>query len=291
MNFDLNTLQALQGYELPEMKTETAQVTTGDFPLKMVSNKKFTISYEDRPFLYKEFNPRQIAVFNATRTKGVKSGAPEHVFNNAEYYAETNKFFFSEDQVRFMKQNPKEDITLNAYGLENDKVWPAIFRGVDVKAPSDNPVSFEVPKEITVKTFADTTYIHQNKDFFVLYINLPYEYYKDIYMPEKLYQYDEETKQTLFCFKDTVADKAEIQSWFDEFIKGEYEPPVMKIKNGTITAVEWMVPLIFAKYLQIPYLPAVIVIDGSEHEFEFMTPEYTNKELANKVFGPYLWIR
>lgn len=291
MNFDTNTLKEIDGFEVPEQTTKEIDVSSDFvFPLQPVSKKEFIIKPEQRPELYKHFNERQIKVFNTTKGN-LGNSAPDHVFNNAEYYAETDKYFFSEEQVRYMKQNPQNDIAINAYGLERVESIPNIFKGIKTYTDGVLPIEWEKPDKITIKMFKEKSAIHPYNDLMILYLNMPYEYYKDIYMPEKLYQYDMDTKQTFFCWEDVGTSEDIIRQWFTDFIVGKYDPFIMKVLNGTIVSVENMIPLIIAKYLKVPEIPVTVVVDSNTHEYEDMTPEYTDKDLANKVFGPYLWIK
>lgn len=292
MNFDLNTLKEIEGFSAPKTISQEIIIESDYiFPLQPVSKKTFIVNPEQRSKLYSQFNERQILIFNKTKGKGNSADCPEHVFNHAEYYAETGKYFFSEEQICYMKQNTDKDIEINAYGLERAEKIPDIFSSTITSTDDVIAIDWAKPEKAIMHTFKENSAIHPYDGLMILYLNIPYEYYKDIYTPEKLYQYDMDTRQTFFCWEDADKNKEQIQKWMTDFVSGIYDPFIMKVTNGTIVSVENMIPLLAAKYLKLPAIPVTVVVDRNMHEFEYMTPEYTNKELANKVFGPYLWIR
>lgn len=284
MNFDTNTLDLLDTLKVPETTEETITINKDDIvnPIALTTKVEIVIDKEHRQLLYDNFTDEQKELFNTTTEKNVKY---PHAFNNVEYYTAIDKFYFSREAIIYMKNNPAVNIILCAYGLENstDKT-PDYLKQFKLTTELKYD-TFPVYDSVAIHKFNDTSYICDNeKNYAVLFINLPYEYYKDIYLPEKLYYYDKELNRNIFCFCDTTTD--DVKELFDTEAK-EIKPLPMKIKNGTIVATEYAMPLLFAKRFKLPYIPAIVISDTSSYDYEKLTPEVTDKELANKVFNPY----
>lgn len=282
MNFDTNTINILETLNVPETSVETFMINKNDVvnPINLTTKVEITIHKDNRKILYDNFTKEEKELFDTT-TENV-SRYP-HAFNNVEYYTSIDKFYFSREAIIYMKNNPVADIIICVYGLENstDKT-PEYFKqfkpSVTLKYDT-----FPAYNSVQIHKFNKTSYQSNNK-FAALFINLPYEYYKDIYLPEKLYYYDKTLNKNIFCFCDTTTE--DMQKMFDVEAKG-IKPLPMKIKNGTIIAVEYAMPLLFAKRFKLPYIPAIVISDTSSYDYEKLTPETTNKDLANKTFNPY----
>ena len=291
MNFSQGIIDAYEHIGMPRIRKESFKAENGAFEMKPVAKQVIDVAASDIPQLREFFSEFNKVTYEACKPEDGKDITFDHVYNNAECNLATGKFFFSEPQVIRMKycEESGEPMKLAMYGYKKagkdtlafiSKAFKPDFRG-------SRKVVIPDAEEIVVPMFAVDAQPVENGPYTFYPVNLPYSYYKDIYVPEKLYEYDMDEKKTTFCFLDTKEDAVEISSAVDEFVNGKIPPVAMALRDNCIVGVEYDVPLILAKHYKLPYLPALVTIPLVHMDYECMYHKKVDKDAFNEAFAPY----
>lgn len=301
MYFDTETRAYIEADEAPKVKVVKYDIKDSEpaFPITIASKKDVVIRPEDRPKIFQHFSAENVHEFNTTRCV---VNEITHSYNNAEYSAEGNRFYFSNRQIGYMRTHLDADIKIAVYGLERNKeAAPDFIKDAFVPDTSKGAsFHFYLPKNTEVELFEKAEFHEIDKTMELLYINLPFEYYQNIFIPAKIYYYDMDEDKTKICFYDLKEDGTpDLSDMFDPNLKGEDINPIlqnkippinMKMEDSCIVAVENYASLLFAIAAKLPYISAVIAIGDHSCEYERMTPRRLDKEVFNKTFYPFFQV-
>lgn len=298
MFFDTATTVYMDMDEAPKMKTVEYKVEEGEHvvPIRVASKKDVIVKPEDRNKLYQHFSVENIYEFNTGRCV---VDDISHSYNNAEYSAEGNRFYFSLRQVNYMRSHPDADVKIAVYGLERNKdAAPDFIKEAFIPDVSKARwFNFMIPFNVKVDLFEEPEIHRIDKTMELLYINLPYEFYKDIFLPAKIFYYDMDTDETkLFFYTIQENNQLDLTNLgggngcgedISHVMNAHLQPIRMKMEDSCIVSVDNFASLVYAIYMRVPYISAVIAIGDHSCEYEKMTPRRLNKEAFNKAFYPF----
>lgn len=302
MFFDTSTATYMNMDEVPKVKTvkyEINQSEKREVPLVVASKKDVIVKPEDRQLLYSHFSVENINEFNRGHCSVDEI---THTYNNAEYSAEGNRFYFSPRQIGYMRSHLDANIKVAVYGLErNMDAAPDFIRNAFVPDFSKAIIpEVSLPPDLEVELFEEPEIHKIDKSMELLYINLPYEYYKNIFLPAKLFYYDMDTGETrAFFYKVKENKELDLQNLgsgsscgedLSKAVAGHLPPIRMKMEDSCIVSVDNFASLVYAMYTKLPYISAVIAIGNHSCEYEKMTPRRLDKEAFNKTFYPFFQV-
>ena len=301
MFFDAETGAYMDADETPKIKTVKYDIenTSPVFPITIASKKDVVIKPEDRKNLFQHFSAENIHEFNSNRCI---VNEITHSYNNAEYSAEGNRFYFSLRQISYMRTHMDADVKIAVYGLERNKdAAPDFIKDAFVPDTSKGiKMHMPLPSEVDVDLFEKAELHEIDKTMELLYINLPFEYYQNVFIPAKLYYYDMDEDETKVCFyklnEDGTPDLMNFNTADDKgedimpIVRGHIEPIRMKMEDSCIVSVENYASLIYAIAAKLPYISAIIAIGNHSCEYERMTPRRLDKEAFNKTFYPFFQV-
>lgn len=301
MYFDTETRAYIEADEAPKTKIVKYNIEESKpmLPITIASKKDVVIKPEERSKLYQHFSAENIHEFNTSRCV---VNEITHSYNNAEYSAEGNRFYFSNRQIGYMKTYLDADIKIAVYGLERNKEAAPDFIKEAFAPDTSKGCKFNLslPSSTEVELFEKPELHEIDKTMELLYINLPFEYYQDIFIPAKIYYYDMDEDKTKMCFYDLDKNgMPETPDFSGPELKGEDVEPIlknrispinMKMEDSCIVAVENYASLLFAIAAKLPYISATIAIGEHSCEYERMTPKRLNKEAFNKTFYPFFQV-
>lgn len=282
MNFSQEVIDVLKEQNVLPMKSKEILLDTGvqKMPLDLVSMEEVTVSPDRRQFLIDNMTPLAKEIYGK-QLNGATASSTTHAYNNIEYYCKQGLLYMSRDALAYMKANPKADLLMNVFGAEFLKKDLDPIKRLNIQKPV-----FTLPAsdKAVLRTFCETTYKQVADEMFALYINLDYDFYKNIYVPEKALYYDIDTGKVYFCFAEVGSD--EYNEWLDQALHS-MQPIVMTIREGRIVGVENIEELIIAKFLHLPSVPAIVVASSEREDYEQVVPLAADVAKANEVFAPY----
>lgn len=186
-----------------------------------------------------------------------------------------NKIFYVPGfYKRILSDNPDKKFDLNTKII--DKATP------DIPQPD-----FDIPKVVNYKKFSALAYGNiqlGGEQVFYYCLNLPAEYYLTHYKEYDHLLYDLQKKQFLSSNKDFSTVQYLINSIATE---GFRNPLIFKINNnGLLKGICNSTRLMIARLLQLPTIPAVIVLSPSNTFVNSNTGDY--RDLAEKYLSPYI---
>lgn len=287
MNFSKDAIDILKEQKLLPMSSKEITLNPDEqtMPIGLVTKQEIKIPKDKRDFLINNLTEVGKSVHNLIREE--QHGGPhdiQHAYNNIEFYCQQKLLYVSRDALYYMDENPDAELPMNVFGAEYllGNFGP-IEQLSEVKKPR---LKFPKYDKAVLRTFDETTYRLLPKGMSALYINLPLYFYEKIYIPEKALYYDLEEKKTYFCFEEFQGDT--YWQFFSQCTKN-IQPIVMKIRQGRITGVENIEELVIARYLQLPFIPAIVVADPWTDDYEQVVPpaESFDIKMANDLFYPY----
>lgn len=212
-------------------------------------------------------------------------------YDHCEYYGNYDECFISNQYVDFIRKYQPEYIYVNVYNIRN-KNLPDILKKYVLEEPSKKlPFVYqnELGPQIKYSYFGTKVYNIIEIDGNVipyLYVDLPYEYYKDIEAVDLVAYYDINKED--FGFSGTES-KGQIELVKDIAENGLYEPLMLKIKNGTVLGTkECHSRFAAAKMLKLPTIPVCLfmanfTIDLLENRIKIKD----DKSMINEICSPY----
>lgn len=145
----------------------------------------------------------------------------------------------------------------------------------------DLPLDFIFPKDISYKTFKESKFGKiENLNYYA--INLPLDYYKTHLVKDNQLYYDNNTW--------TSSDKShkQVQDLIDDIAKEGFNCPLCfrLCRNGQLCPMACNTRLFIARYLDLPYIPAIILIGGDFDDLGQKDKDF--RDLANKYLSPFV---
>ena len=301
MFFDSETGAYIEADEAPKLKTVKYNIENPNpaFPVTIASKKDVIVKPKDRAKLFQHFSAENVHEFNTGRCV---VNEITHSYNNAEYSAEGNRFYFSVRQISYMRTHMDADVKIAVYGLERNKEAAPDFiqEAFTPDTSKYKPFNFSLPKTIEVELFEKPELHEIDKTMELLYINLPFEFYQNIFIPAKVYYYDMDNDKTYLCFYPFNEDGTLDCSTHDDMdnrgedikpvMNNKISPIAMKMEDSCIVSVGNYASLIYAIAAKLPYISAIIAIGNHSCEYERMTPRRLDKEVFNKTFYPFFQV-
>ena len=212
-------------------------------------------------------------------------------YDHCEYYGNYDECFISKQYVDYIRKYQPEFIYINIYNARNASL-PDILKKYILEEPTKKPpfrYQNEFGPQIKYSYFGTKSYnIVKIEDNVIpyLYVDLPYEYYKDIEIIDLVAYYD--INKDDFGFSGTEC-KGQIELAKDIAENGLYEPLMLKIKNGTVLGTkECHSRFTTAKMLKLPTIPVCLfmanfTIDLLETKIKIKD----DKTLINEICNPY----
>ena len=291
MNFNQGIIDAYEHIGMPRIRKESFKAENGAFEMKPVAKQIIDVAASDIPKLKEFFSDFNKLTYDACKPEDGKDITFDHVYNNAECNLVAGKFFFSKQQVVRMKycEESGEPMKLAVYGCKKaGKGVPSfISKAFCPDLRGSRKAVIPDAEEVVVPMFAEDAQPVENGPYTFYPVNLPYSFYKDIYVPEKLYEYDMGAKKTTLCYLDTKRDTAEINSIVKSFVDSKIPPVAMALRDNCIVGVEYDWPLILSKHYKLPYLPALVTIPLVHMDYECMYEKKADRDAFNEAFAPY----
>ena len=205
-------------------------------------------------------------------------------YDSTEFYGKYDVLSSSlEDASRlFFKKADK--LLLSVYSAEKAKSLPSF---IDVKTEFDIPeYNVDIPDECVLAE-TENSYNIVNGDIYCLTLNLPYEYYKDIDLPDFTDCYDVRRNALWFTGGDLDEHIETIKSVAEN---GFTKHILLKIDGGVVvSAKDYYWAILIAKELKLPTIPVCLYVTTEETScFEqFVDRKIEDKSLINELCAPY----
>lgn len=205
-------------------------------------------------------------------------------YDSTEFYGKYDALSSSlEDAARlFFKKADR--LMLSVYSAEKAKSLPAF---IDVITEFHIPeYNVEIPDECTLSE-TEKSYNIVNGDIYCLTLNLPYEYYKDIDLPDFTACYDICRNALWFTGGDLNEHIETIKSVAEN---GFTKHIFLKIDGGVVvSAKDYYWAILIAKELKLPTIPVCLYVTTEETScFErFVDKKIKDKSLINELCAPY----
>ena len=212
-------------------------------------------------------------------------------YNLIEYHGTYNYWFATGCFIYLMNKFNPDSFYMNFYNIEN--MEKNIFSKMLMKEPADIP-HFEYLKNlksmnINFSIFKNKVYRIidcQNIIVYCLFLDLPYDFYKNLKDMDYDIYYDFQEKEFYLSgtkyaeYIDLINDIAE---------NGIRDPLYMKIKNGNIVDLQSSHgKLMIAKMLQLPSIPVCLyLIANQTAPYENLFLDNGDKDLINRICNPY----
>lgn len=212
-------------------------------------------------------------------------------YNLIEYHGTYDYWFITGCFIYLMNKFNPDSFYMNFYNIENMK--NNIFSKILMKEPADIPrfkyldnlksldINYSVFKE---KAYRITDC--QNISVYCLFLNLPYDFYKNLKDMDYDIYYDFQEKE--FCLSGTrYVDYIDLINDIAE--NGIRNPLYMKIKNGNIVDLQSSHgKLMIAKMLQLPSIPVCLYFTANQTApYENLFLDNRNKDIINNICDPY----
>lgn len=244
------------------------------------------LSEKDNETLIKRLPPSTLSKYERIKeTKGY-TYTYNNPYDNAEYYQSIDFVRLSDNVIKQLKGTPKEKILLNAYGLNNLKKKDSIFKKNTTTIPEDS-FSLSLPKKCQYSIFKDKVKKVLNPVTIAISVNIPYEFYSQIYYLDNLLCYDIDKKD--FWATNSYREEFEKQI-FDIAINGINNPLMFKIEKGQIVSLQNSYGrFLAALVLQLPTIPVVLIHSPLQFDdVEKVIPQRNTVTMANELCAPYL---
>lgn len=267
---------------LPELRNTIVPVKQEDRYIPDFSIRQ-TVEIGQKDF------PKVFQMLPESLKRKAKKIRPEHIeitggYDSTEYYGKYDILSSSpEDAARlFFKKADK--LNLSVYNADKAKNLPAFIEAtVETELPEYNIVLPETCK----LTETEKSYNIIDGNIYCLTLNLPYEYYKDIDLPDFTACYDLDSKEFWF----TGGDIKEHQETLNSVAENGFLKHIMlKIDGGVIvSAKDYYWAILIAKELKLPTIPVCLYVTEEETScFEkCIDKNIADKKLINKLCAPY----
>lgn len=234
-----------------------------------------TISIND---LYQYMSENELLRFNNISSEYYNSDDYNlnPLFTNFEYWAKYGKINISKNVVDKIKEKFIITTQMILFDIENNnyplphfiKDYKHLDKPAHLQVDISNEGSYNILKNES-KVYEDTIYNHK---VYYKFCNIPYSYYSThIIQPCSLhYNY------TLERFISSLKESPEIENQIINISKeGLHVPLTLKInKSGVITKpVNCNTRLITSLYLKLPYIPCILMYDGTNDITNYL-PNY-----------------
>lgn len=194
----------------------------------------------------------------------------EDIKNSAfiEYLAESNTFITSIECMKYIKIIEPEKINVIIYGIENsNSELLEIFKDKvikEFKLPYLDDI--EINKKIKYKVFEETKYenIRYNEhSYFILHINVPYEFYSKIGLASSIFSYDIDNNKFYESENEIMIEEL-LNSYLEDY--KENSNILILGNNGNLKHGHSSgdgTDILLAKFLKLPFIPVTIIVtDG-----------------------------
>lgn len=243
--------------------------------------------------IYMYMSENELLRFNHIKSDYFNSDdfMPNPPFTEFEYWAKYNKITASQKNFDILKEKKELNTKAILFGIEDkgDYIPSFIKDYLNIKKHSLFKFDIEEKGVYTYlkqesPVYKDTSY---SNNIFYKFCNIPYEYYsKHIIQPCSLhYNY------TLKKFISSMKEEDQIKDIIIDINKnGLRNPLFLKInKYGTITQpINCNTRLISALYLKLPYIPTVLIYDGTTDITTYIN-DYNNScyDIFNTLFPDF----
>lgn len=202
--------------------------------------------------------------------------APKQIYN---YLLPNNKLTTiqdTDDKVIRLLENTNWEYEL----LKIDK--PQVGN-IDNLRKIDKPLDFIFPQEIYYKKFKNTTY-GKLEGLSYYTFNLPLEYYQNHKIKPNMLFYKNNT------WTSSDKEHSQVQNLINNIAKVGFNCPLCfrLCRNGQLYPMACNTRLFIARYLDLPYIPAIILIGGDFDDLGDNNMDYKN--FVNKYLGSYMKI-
>lgn len=267
---------------LPELRNSEIPVKQEDKYIPDFATRQ-TIEIEQKDF------PKIFQMLPESLRRKAKKIRPEYEeviggYDSTEYYGKYDIMSSSpEDAARlFFKKADK--LNLSVYSADKAKSLPAF---IDATLEADLPeYNIELPK-ICKLTETEKSYNIIDGSIYCLTLNLPYDYYKYIDLPDFTACYDLDSKEFWFTGGDIKEHQETINSVAEN---GFLKHIMLKIDGGVIvSAKDYYWAILIAKELGLPTIPVCLYVTGEETScFEnHIERRIKDKKLINELCAPF----
>jgi hypothetical protein len=276
---------------------------TGDVQLDLRSRQVITIPFNDRIFKYELLSEFDRGIFESISSDGDYidfSQIPDDKIVAAEYNCSSASFIVPENYMEYIKRAQPSTIKIIVYGIEkaSDNVHDIILK--NSKNELEELARFDkmsLSMELAYLMFEETSYEvvkQDDHDYYLLNINIPYEYYSRIPLIDSTFSYDINNHK--FYDDDVILETEKMLEEFlaahNKTLEGTF-PRIFILANNNS-----MIPshssrsgsdIFLAKLLKIPYLPVTMVVSDWKIPFsaiEGIKCEIPVKE-TNELCQPY----
>lgn len=205
-------------------------------------------------------------------------------YDSTEYYGKYDVLSSSpEDASRLFYKNA-DRLMLSIYNAEKAKSLPAFL---NVRTEFELPAYDIAFPEKCIYTETEKSYNIIDGSIYCLTLNLPYEYYKDIDLPDFTACYDLDNKEFWF----TGGGLSEHIETINSVCKnGFLKHILLKIDGGVVvSAKDYYWAILIAKELKLPTIPVCLYVTTEETScFErFVDKNIKDKTLINRLCAPY----
>ena len=216
-------------------------------------------------------------------------------YDNLEYYGTYNTYFISNECIDYIKAYAPDYVLMNLYNIKNSSL-PSFLQKYVKEEPNEVPkFKYEqyFPDEIKYTRFTEKKYKIVEVDgrtVSCLYVNLPYEYYKNIETIDLVASYDINKED--FIFSGT-SSKEQIELMQDIAENGLYTPLALQIKYGTIISTrECHSRFAAARMLRLPEIPVCLYFVPEQMELlENKIKLDDDLTFINNLCDPYMYFR
>lgn len=203
--------------------------------------------------------------------------------DGVKYFAPTDTFVIPFAIKQFIEKNGKQKVHISIYNWDMRKIHRKEFSEcTSVKLPKLKFKGF--PKTIKMAKFKEKKYI-PNK--FCLYINLPYEYYRNCVTDSEYLAYNINAG---YYIGHSGCNESKLNHLvYDIAVNGLQQPIQFKIlQNGNVMPLASNKRVLAAEYLGLPYIPAIVLLDQSpDKSYSWFYESKDVIDMANEMFAPY----
>lgn len=205
-------------------------------------------------------------------------------YDSTEYYGKYDVLSSTPEDAARLLFKKADKLMLSIYSAEKAKSLPLF---INAKTKFALP-SYDIAiPDHCLYTKTEKSYNIIDGSIYCLTLNLPYEYYKEIDLPDFTASYDLDKNE--FWFTGGGLDE-HIETLKSVAEKGFIKHILLKIDGGVVvSAKDYYWAVLIAKELKLPTIPVCLYVTTEETScFErFVDKKIKDKELINELCAPY----